>query len=312
MPRHHNFPFADSKTRESISSRLPFNDPQPHRRRKPNMTMIAWNIAARSMHYYLQLSNCLQSPPMNQSGRLPLPFWQVPAAGDWIGGAREVVGEIGSGALGEVLLAVDQQLDHKMAIKLIHSWLCNSDFRERFLRQARALAQLSYPNVLGIYAFGQHGLSPYFVTELVEGTTLSRRIAEQGAFLDLDLAFRILYEICAAVQAIHHVEGEQATIARPNVCGQQPSVFSLRVRRLQPTYLFNCDAPWSTSARPSALRSSLPIPALTRFLILSMTFSVVPLARSDAFAHCHLALPALGLCPRPACFCCEVSCQCHS
>jgi len=90
---------------------------------------------------------------MNQSGRHPLPLWQVPAAGDWIGGVYEVVGEIGSGAMGVVLLAVDQQLGRRVAIKFIHPWLCTSDFREHFLREARAMAELSHPNLLSIHAF---------------------------------------------------------------------------------------------------------------------------------------------------------------
>lgn len=71
-------------------------------------------------------------PPMNRSGLHPVPRWEIPAAGDFVGGIYEVVREIGSGAMGVVLLAVDKQLGRKVAIKIIHSRLYSSDFRERF------------------------------------------------------------------------------------------------------------------------------------------------------------------------------------
>lgn len=127
----------------------------------------------------------------------------VPGTGELIGGTYRVEGELGSGAMGVVLLAVDQRLKRKVAIKLIQSSLFAKHFHDRFLLEARAMAEVSHPNVLVIHAFGEHHEAPYFVTEFVSGTTLDRVIAECRHAIDVDLALRILDEICAGVVAIH-------------------------------------------------------------------------------------------------------------
>ncbi|HEY5377294.1 MAG TPA: protein kinase, partial [Polyangiaceae bacterium] len=127
----------------------------------------------------------------------------LPVQGDVIGGMYRVEGELGSGAMGVVLLAVDQRLKRKVAVKLIRSSLFARHFHDRFLQEARAMAEVTHPNVLVIHAFGEHDSAPYFVTEFVAGTTLDRTIAECRHAIDLDLAFRILDEICLGVAALH-------------------------------------------------------------------------------------------------------------
>jgi len=128
---------------------------------------------------------------------------RLPVAGDVIGGTYLVEGELGSGAMGVVLLAEDTQLKRKVAIKLIQSSLFAKHFQDRFLQEARAMAEVNHPNVLVIHAFGEHRNAPYFVTEFVAGTTLDRVIAECRHAIDIDLALRILDEICAGVAALH-------------------------------------------------------------------------------------------------------------
>ncbi len=128
---------------------------------------------------------------------------RLPVAGDIIGGTYLVEGELGSGAMGVVLLAVDQRLKRKVAIKLIQSSLFAKHFQDRFLQEARAMAEVNHPNILVIHAFGEHRHAPYFVTEFVAGTTLDRVIAECRQAVDVDLALRILDEICAGVAALH-------------------------------------------------------------------------------------------------------------
>lgn len=127
----------------------------------------------------------------------------LPVAGDVIGGNFLVEGELGSGAMGVVLLAIDQQLKRKVAIKLIQSSLFAKHFQDRFLQEARAMAEVNHPNILVIHAFGEHRKAPYFVTEFVAGTTLDRVIAECRGGVEIDLALRILDEICAGVAALH-------------------------------------------------------------------------------------------------------------
>jgi len=145
----------------------------------------------------------LDAPSPENAGERDVRPQLLPVAGEVIGGTYLVEGELGSGAMGVVLLAVDQQLKRKVAIKLIQSSLFAKHFQDRFLQEARAMAEVNHPNVLVIHAFGEHRRAPYFVTEFVSGTTLDRVIAECRRGIEVDLALRIMDEICAGVGALH-------------------------------------------------------------------------------------------------------------
>jgi serine/threonine protein kinase len=123
--------------------------------------------------------------------------------GKIIGGTYRLMGELGRGAMGVVLLALDERLQRRVAIKLIRSDVVEPGFYARFTHEARAMAQVNHPNVLCIYAFGEHEGTPYFVTELVEGVTLEAWLLGRAMPPDLDSAFRILDDVCKAVAAIH-------------------------------------------------------------------------------------------------------------
>src|SRR5450432_2656131 len=129
----------------------------------------------------------------------------LPVTGDVIGEMYRVERELGSGAMGVVLLAVDERLNRKVAIKVIQSVLFAEHHIQRFLQEARAMAEVSHPNLLVIHAFGEHHSAPYFVTEFVAGTTLDRLIADAKSTIDIGLALRILDEVCAGVAALHAV-----------------------------------------------------------------------------------------------------------
>ena len=94
-------------------------------------------------------------------------------------GAYEVVEAIGAGGMGEVYRARDARLRRDVAIKVLPEHLAvNTDYLARFEREAQAVAQLSHPNILAIHDFGQdHGVT-YAVTEMLEGTTLRRRLKD--------------------------------------------------------------------------------------------------------------------------------------
>ncbi|HVY25460.1 MAG TPA: protein kinase [Polyangiaceae bacterium] len=126
-----------------------------------------------------------------------------PKAGHWIGDVYRVESQLGSGAMGVVVSAFDRVLERKVAIKLIHSTLQSPDFRARFMLEARAMALVSHPNVVTIHAFGEHHGSPFMVMELVEGQTLDRWLDAALPLPDLDVALRILNQVCLGVSAIH-------------------------------------------------------------------------------------------------------------
>jgi serine/threonine-protein kinase len=93
-------------------------------------------------------------------------------------GPYEVLGPLGAGGMGEVYRARDERLDRDVAIKVLPERFAEDPAAlSRFEREAKALAALSHPNVLGILDFGQQGGLVYAVTELLEGETLRSRLA---------------------------------------------------------------------------------------------------------------------------------------
>jgi len=114
-----------------------------------------------------------------------------------------VIGSLGTGSMGMVLLARDEKLDRRVAIKFIRGDLLDAAFRARFTDEARAMARVNHPNVLHVYAFGEHEGVPYFVMEFVDGTTLEQWLARMPSPIDIEIALRILDETCDGVSAIH-------------------------------------------------------------------------------------------------------------
>jgi serine/threonine protein kinase len=93
-----------------------------------------------------------------------------------------ILRRLGSGGMSQVLLGYDEDLDRKLAIKLLHRRVA-AQYRDRMVREAQALAQLSHPNVVQIYEVGEYGASLYLAMEFVQGVTLykwveGRRIDE--------------------------------------------------------------------------------------------------------------------------------------
>jgi hypothetical protein len=96
-------------------------------------------------------------------------------------GPYEILSPLGSGGMGEVFRARDPKLDRLVAIKVLPQILCQDPTaRARFEREAKAVAALSHPNLLGIFDFSWDGRRAYAVMELLEGSTL-REILQDGA-----------------------------------------------------------------------------------------------------------------------------------
>ena len=94
-------------------------------------------------------------------------------------GPYTLLRKLGQGGMGEVHLASDSRLDRKVAIKILPENLRDDPQRRmRFLREARAVAQLSHPNITQIFDVGESDGRDYIAFELVEGRTLAERIAE--------------------------------------------------------------------------------------------------------------------------------------
>src|SRR5207302_931729 len=87
---------------------------------------------------------------------------------------HRILGELGSGGMGRVLLAHDEALDRTVAIKVLDRKLNeNEELRTRFMREARATARITHPNIVRIYNLGSPAEVPHFVMEYVHGTNLT-------------------------------------------------------------------------------------------------------------------------------------------
>src|SRR5262245_26604929 len=107
---------------------------------------------------------------------------------------------IGSGGMGEVYRALDEQLDREVAVKVLpEQTALNPDAINRFKREAKAVAALSHPSILAIHDFGQEGDLCYAVTELLDGETLDQRLSRGP--LDAEGVVEISLAIAEALAA---------------------------------------------------------------------------------------------------------------
>src|SRR5687768_1584426 len=117
-------------------------------------------------------------------------------------GSYEVVSILGLGGMGEVYRARDGRLNRDVAIKVLPaSFARDRESLERFHREARAVAALSHPNILGIYELGEADGAPYAVMELLEGETLRARLA--GGALPVRRAVALAVQIARGLAAAH-------------------------------------------------------------------------------------------------------------
>ena len=90
-----------------------------------------------------------------------------------------IVDRIGSGGMGEVVLAEDTSLQRMVALKFLPAHAAaDADLKDRFLREARAAAALNHPNIIHVYEVGEHEGRPFIAMEHVDGATLRDRMAD--------------------------------------------------------------------------------------------------------------------------------------
>jgi serine/threonine protein kinase len=139
------------------------------------------------------------------------------SVGAVIGGVYRVIGHLGSGSMGTVLLAYDETLDRRVAIKFVHDALSDSGFRDRFTAEAKAMARVSHPNVLQVHTFGEHKGAQYFVMEFVEGVTLEAWLDSVERLPPIVTALQILGGICEGVSAIHATDALHRDLKPSNI-----------------------------------------------------------------------------------------------
>lgn len=105
--------------------------------------------------------------------------------------------------MADVYEAEDTLLNRRVAVKVLHAnYASDQAFVTRFKREAQAAANLSHPNIVAIYDWGQDGPTYYMVMELIEGRTLREILKTEGALLPRRAA-EIAAETAAALTVAH-------------------------------------------------------------------------------------------------------------
>lgn len=98
---------------------------------------------------------------------------------------REIIGE---GAMACVYKAFDPEINRALAIKLLKAQLrLDSEYRNRFLREAKGAGVLSHPNIVTVFDVGEDQGHPYIAMELVEGQTLAETLKARSALATRDI-----------------------------------------------------------------------------------------------------------------------------
>ncbi|MFF9910921.1 Stk1 family PASTA domain-containing Ser/Thr kinase [Streptomyces sp. NPDC013457] len=128
---------------------------------------------------------------------------QDPLVGQLLDGRYRVDARIAVGGMATVYRAVDIRLDRVLALKVMHPALASdATFVERFIREAKSVARLSHPNVVGVFDQGADGAYVYLAMEYVAGCTLRDVLRERGA-LQPRAALDVLEPVLAALGAAH-------------------------------------------------------------------------------------------------------------
>ncbi|WP_162952635.1 Stk1 family PASTA domain-containing Ser/Thr kinase [Streptomyces hundungensis] len=126
-----------------------------------------------------------------------------PLVGQVLDGRYRVDARIAVGGMATVYRAVDTRLDRVLALKVMHPALAaDASFVERFIREAKSVARLAHPNVVGVFDQGAQDQYVYLAMEYVAGCTLRDVLRERGA-LQPRAALDILEPVLAALGAAH-------------------------------------------------------------------------------------------------------------
>lgn len=113
-----------------------------------------------------------------------------------------IIQPLGAGGSAQVYLAEDQALGREVAVKVLeHEAARDTEVRKRFVKEARALAQLSHPNICAVFDVGEVDGLPFIVMEKLENSL--KGVIERSGPLEVADALRIAMEIASGLAAAH-------------------------------------------------------------------------------------------------------------
>ncbi len=125
------------------------------------------------------------------------------APSDRVGGRYTLLGLLGSGGMGTVYRARDEELDEVIALKmLLPEFVEEAGMLERFRREVKLARRVTHKNVARVFDIGEHGSAKFLTMEYIEGETLSVRAVQQGP-LPVVQVLEIAVALCAGLSAAH-------------------------------------------------------------------------------------------------------------
>ena len=124
-----------------------------------------------------------------------------------LGGQFQILQKIGTGGMGSVYKASQPEMNRMVAIKILHPKLAGrKDLVSRFRREARAMSQLTHPNTVKVFMYGEleEDGSLYIVMEFLEGRNLNQTVRKGGP-LPPDRAIPVLVQVCGALHEAHQM-----------------------------------------------------------------------------------------------------------
>ncbi len=124
-----------------------------------------------------------------------------------LGGQFQILQKIGTGGMGSVYKAAQPEMNRMVAIKILHPKLAaRKDLVSRFRREARAMSQLTHPNTVKVFMYGEleDDGSLYIVMEFLEGRNLNQTVRKGGP-LPPDRAIPVLVQCCGALHEAHQM-----------------------------------------------------------------------------------------------------------
>ena len=196
---------ADSLSRAadgSLADKTPAVPLGLHLRCPQCMDLVA--VAAGQTQDHIQCTSCGSQIAWIGAATLTAPGAKGSGAeaGDRIG-RFELIERLGSGGFGEVWKARDSRLDRTVAVKIPHRNLLGPEEIEKFLREARAAAQLQHPNIVSVHEVGLEGKRIYIVTDFIEGLSLDKWMSGRK------LAYCDCAALCVKIaEGLHHAHEE--------------------------------------------------------------------------------------------------------
>src|SRR5687767_11145055 len=118
-------------------------------------------------------------------------------------GRYRITERIGRGAMGVVYAAIDEQLDRRVAVKLmLADFDQEPDMRERFYREARITGQLAHRNIVTVFDLGEERNRPFIVMELLDGLPLAEHM-QAGGSSSTDEKIDLMMQVCEGLQNAH-------------------------------------------------------------------------------------------------------------